>query len=106
MVAHSTMRIYGVKKAFRFVEGIWLHRKGRQARKKIGKDLLYIIRTQHVLSYQFIQENILCGRRVIATGEISRRRWEEIKNAAVREAAKKVFFSGPATRALPPSVRA
>ena len=27
MVAHFTMRTYGVKQEFRFVEGIWLHRK-------------------------------------------------------------------------------
>ena len=38
MVAHFPMRTYGVNQAFRFVEGIWLHRKSRQIRKKIGKD--------------------------------------------------------------------
>ena len=32
MVAHFTIRTNGVNKAFRFVEGIWLHRKSRQIR--------------------------------------------------------------------------
>ena len=32
MVAHFTLRKYGVKQAFRFFEGIWLHRKSRQIR--------------------------------------------------------------------------
>ena len=32
MVAHFTMRTYGVYQLFRFVEGIWLHRKSRQIR--------------------------------------------------------------------------
>jgi len=27
MVAHFTMRTYGVNQAFQFIEGIWLHRK-------------------------------------------------------------------------------
>ena len=30
MVAHFTMRTYGVNQAFQFVEGIWLHQKSRQ----------------------------------------------------------------------------
>ena len=30
MVAHYTMRTYGVNQYFRFVEGIWLHRKSHQ----------------------------------------------------------------------------
>ena len=30
MVAHLTLRTHGVNQAFRFVEGIWLHRKIRQ----------------------------------------------------------------------------
>ena len=52
MVAHFTMRTYGVNQAFRFVEGIWLHRKCRQIRrKKIGKEIFYTIHAQHVLSY-------------------------------------------------------
>ena len=29
MVAHFTMRTYGVNQAFRFDEDIWLHRKSR-----------------------------------------------------------------------------
>jgi len=32
MVAHFTMRRYGGKQGFRFVEGIWLNRKSRQIR--------------------------------------------------------------------------
>ena len=32
MVADLTMRTYGENQAFRFVEGIWLHRKSRQIR--------------------------------------------------------------------------
>ena len=32
MVAHFTMRTYGVNQEFRFAEGIWLHRKSRQVR--------------------------------------------------------------------------
>ena len=30
IVAHFTMCTYGVKQIFRFVEGIWLHRKNHQ----------------------------------------------------------------------------
>ena len=51
MAAHYTMRTYGVNQAFRFVEGIWLHRKSRQTIFIFGYDLFYIIRAQHVLSY-------------------------------------------------------
>ena len=32
MVAHFTMRTHGVNQAFRFVEGIWLHRQSRHLR--------------------------------------------------------------------------
>ena len=32
MVAHNTVRTYGVNRVFRLVEGIWLHRMGRQIR--------------------------------------------------------------------------
>ena len=50
MVAHFTMRTYGVNQAFRFGERIWLHRKSRQIReKKIGNPLFYIICAQHAL---------------------------------------------------------
>ena len=31
MVAHLTMHTYEVNQAFRFVEGIWLHRKSRKS---------------------------------------------------------------------------
>ena len=51
MVAHFTMRTHGVNQAFRFVEGIWLHRKRRQIRFFFSeKDLVYIIRAQHEMS--------------------------------------------------------
>ena len=36
MVANFTMRTHGENQAFRFVEGIWLHRKSRQIRKRLG----------------------------------------------------------------------
>ena len=32
MVAQNTVRTYEVDQAFRFFEGIWLHRKSRQIR--------------------------------------------------------------------------
>ena len=32
MVAHFSMRTYGVNQEFLFVEGIWLHQKNRQNR--------------------------------------------------------------------------
>ena len=50
MVAHFTMRIHGVNQAFRFVEGSWLHRKSHQIRFFLGKDLVYIIRAQRLMS--------------------------------------------------------
>ena len=50
MVAHFTMRTHGVNQAFRFVEGIWLHRKSRQIRFFFKKDLVYIIRAQREMS--------------------------------------------------------
>ena len=50
MVAHSTVRTYGVIKVFQFVEGIWLHRKSRCIRFFFGKDVYYFIRAQHDLS--------------------------------------------------------
>ena len=54
MVAHLTMRTHGVDQAFRFVVGIWLHRKSRQIRFFFGKGLFYILRAQHDLSYHHI----------------------------------------------------
>ena len=55
MVAHYTMHTYGVNQEFRFVEGIWFHRKSRQIRFFfLGKDLSHTIRAQHVLSYHLI----------------------------------------------------
>ena len=44
MVAHFTLRTHGVNQAFRFVEGIWLHRKSHQIVSE--KDRVYIIRAQ------------------------------------------------------------
>ena len=38
MIAHFTMRTHEVNQAFRFVEGIWLHRKRRQILNYFGKD--------------------------------------------------------------------
>ena len=37
MVAHFTMRPYGVNQAIEFVEGIWFHRKSRQIRIFVWK---------------------------------------------------------------------
>ena len=55
MVDHFTMRTHGVNQAFRFVEGIWLHRKSRQIRFFLsGKDLVFIIRAQREMSNHLI----------------------------------------------------
>ena len=55
MVAHFTMRTHGVKQAFRFVEGIWLHRKSHQIRYfSSEKDCFYIIRAQREMSNHLI----------------------------------------------------
>ena len=35
------MRTYGVNQVFRFVEGIWLHRKSRQIREKKNSEKTY-----------------------------------------------------------------
>ena len=51
MVAHFTVRTHGVNQAFRFFEGIWLHRKSHQIRFFLSeKDLVYIIRAQREMS--------------------------------------------------------
>ena len=47
MVAQNTLRPYGIKQEFRFVEGIWLHRMSRRIRIYFGKDLPYFICAQH-----------------------------------------------------------
>ena len=60
MVAHFTMRTHGVNQAFRFVEGIWLHRESHQMRffhRK--KTFFYIIRAQHEMSNHLIQKPCL-----------------------------------------------
>ena len=54
MVAHFTMRTYGVYRSFRFVEGIWLRKESPIPRKFSRKELYYIIRAQHVMSYNLI----------------------------------------------------
>ena len=55
MVAQNTLRAYEVNEVFRFVEGIWLHRKSRQGRFFFGgKDLFCLICAQNVLSYHFV----------------------------------------------------
>ena len=53
MVAHFTMRTHGVNQAFRFVEGIWLHRESHQIRF-VEKGLVYIIRAQYEMSNHLI----------------------------------------------------
>ena len=45
MVAHFITRTYGVNQAFRFVEGICLHRKSRQIRFFFGKYLFHMCAT-------------------------------------------------------------
>ena len=54
MVAHFTMHTHGVCQAFRYLEGIWIHRKSRQIHFFFVKDLIYILCAQHVLSYHLI----------------------------------------------------
>ena len=55
MVAHFTMRTHGVNQAFRFVEGIWFHRKSHQIRFFFRKkDLVYIVRAQHEMRNHLI----------------------------------------------------
>ena len=55
MVAHFTLRTYGVNQEFRFVEGIWLHRKSSQIRFFfLWNYLFYIKRAQRVLRYHLI----------------------------------------------------
>ena len=55
MVAHFTMRTHGVNQAFRFVEGIWLHRESHQMRFFLRKKtFFYIIRAQHEMSNHLI----------------------------------------------------
>ena len=50
MIAHFTMRTHGVNQAFRFVKGIWLHRKSRQIHFFTEKDLVFIIRAKREMS--------------------------------------------------------
>ena len=57
MVAHYTVRTYGVNQVFRLVKGFRLHRQSRQIRFFfVGKYLLHFMRAtaQHVLSYHLI----------------------------------------------------
>ena len=50
MVAHFTMLTHGVIESFRFVEGIWIHRKSNRIRFFSEKDLDLIIRAQREMS--------------------------------------------------------
>ena len=50
---HLTMRTHGVNQAFRFVEGIWLHRRVVKS-DFFTEKTFYSIRSQHVLSYHLI----------------------------------------------------
>ena len=54
MVAHYAMRTHGVNQAFRFVEGIWLHREIHQIQFFFRKGLVYTIRAQHEMSNHLI----------------------------------------------------
>ena len=54
MVAHFTMRTHGVNQAFRFDEGIWLHRMSHRIRFFFGKNLVYIIRALRETSHHLI----------------------------------------------------
>ena len=55
MVPHFTMRTYGENQAFRFVEGILLHRKSHQIRFFFSeKDRVYTIRAQREMSNHLI----------------------------------------------------
>ena len=55
MVAHFTLRTYGLNQEFRFDEGIWLHQKSHQIRFLFSeKDLVYIIRAQRKMSNHII----------------------------------------------------
>ena len=52
--AQNTVRAYGINQLFRFVKGVWLHRKSRRIQFFFGKDLFYLIRAQNFLSYHLI----------------------------------------------------
>ena len=54
MVAHFSMRTHGENQAFRFVEGIRIHRKSRQIQffSEIGS--VFIIRAQREMSNHLI----------------------------------------------------
>ena len=54
MVAHFTKRTHGVNQAFRFVEGICLHRQSHQIRKFSEKGLVYIILAQGEMSNHLV----------------------------------------------------
>ena len=89
MVAHFTMRTYRVNQAFRFVEGIWLHRKSRPIRffslekdmKKTCSQLIKVPYAYSVFGGYFSQDYLDLGKP-----------------------QKKIFFSGPDT--TPPPSRA
>ena len=51
MVAHFTMRIYGVNQVFRFVEGIWLLRNSRQIQFFFGMNEREMKYKNHAIIY-------------------------------------------------------
>ena len=56
MVAHLAMRTNEVKQRFRFVEGMWVHRKSSQIRFFLGKYLFYIIRAHSKMNNHLIEK--------------------------------------------------
>ena len=55
MVAHNTVRTYGVNQVFRFVKGIRLLRQSRQFQKKTRETTYFTsLRAQHVLSLHLL----------------------------------------------------
>ena len=57
MVAHSTMRTYGVNQEFRFDEGIWLHRKSGQIRFFFQKILVFTSCVRNVFWATILYKN-------------------------------------------------
>ena len=59
MVDQFTMRPYEVKQGFRFVEGTgYIERVVKFERKKIGKDLFYIIHAHSEMSNHLIYHDV------------------------------------------------
>ena len=67
MVAHFTMRTHGVKQAFRFVEGIWLHGKSRQIRFIYSSEETFLLHTCAICSeLPFYISTMYCTSSVLA----------------------------------------